>query len=171
MTGMKRICRGTAVVLLAAVLALNIWVLMPQKSGQSLENSPLALLRVCGGSMERMLHDGDVIVTTAADYSTLKTGDVVVFSRDGGLIIHEIIEIQGDTLITQGRANAVPDAPVARQEYRAKMLLRLPALGKIVTLYEHPARFAGFAVLVTVLIFGGDIFSALYDRIIRRKTG
>ena len=119
--------------------------------------------------MERMLHDGDVILTAAADFSSLRTGDVVVFSRGGELIIHEVIQVQDGALITQGRANAVPDEPVTRQEYRAKMVLRLPVLGKVLTVFESPVRYMGFAVLVTVLIFGGDIFSALYDRIARRK--
>ncbi len=168
---MKKIVIIALRVILAAILLMNCAVLllhMPSDYGM-FANIPLSTMYVSGGSMEPVLHDGDAIVIHQTPFEQLKEGDIVVFQRGESLIVHEIIERKGDTLITQGSANAVPDEPVSQEEYRAKMLWRVPGLGAIWRISAKPAAFLLFAALLTVLIFGDDIFALIYKKLFERK--
>lgn len=161
------ILRAVLVLLLVANLGL---ILLQFRSGPgAMDRIPFALIEVTGGSMEPKLHEGDAILAYQSPYSELEVGDVIVFSRDNGLIVHEIIEVREDCLITQGCANELPDSPVTETDYRAEMLFCIPKLGGIRKIYTSPLRFLTFAVLLGLLIFGTDIFSAVYEALFERK--
>lgn len=84
---------------------------------------------VLSGSMEPALQVNDVvIVREAPEY---RVGDVVVYQAHS-LIIHRIIQIDGDTVITQGDANNIQDDPIRVDQIKGRMASRIPFLGLVI---------------------------------------
>ena len=154
-------------ILLVIVLVFNISVILMQNTADYafIEKLPLAMLPIYGGSMEPVLKSGDVILTSSTDYEKLEIGDIVVFVSSGDLVAHEIKDIRGDTLITRGTANDISDEPVSREDYKAKMICSVPFVGAMWRISSKPLNFVIFAVLLTLLIFGKEIFGFTYQKI------
>ena len=91
---------------------------------------------VQSGSMEPAIHVGSVIVATAVDPNSLKTGDIITFIRPGDQesITHRIVGINGGpngrTFVTQGDANGTPDQGEIRFDRLAgKVQFSIPYIG------------------------------------------
>lgn len=94
----------------------------------------MAVIR--SGSMEDTLSIDDlVLVHRQKEY---EVGDIVVYQSDGDLVIHRVIEMEGDKLITQGDANLVPDAPVRFSAVKGKMIGHIPGIGAVVRRLKTP---------------------------------
>ncbi len=91
---------------------------------------------VLSGSMEPTLQVNDLVVVCRTD--DLAVGDVVVFQRDQELIIHRILTLDGETLITQGDANDTPDEPIGRAAVKGVLVCAIPGLGAAVELLRDP---------------------------------
>ena len=80
---------------------------------------------IMSGSMEPELSVDDVIfVVRDKGYSV---GDTVVFQSHGMLIVHKIVSIDGDTVITQGTANNVADDPINADAIKGKVIGHIDA--------------------------------------------
>jgi signal peptidase I len=79
-----------------------------------------AVLRVAGGSMGPWLRPGDFVVIRRRRWDELNAGCIVVFARQGRLVVHRILRrgTQGGerVLFTKGDAARHPDGPVHVQE-------------------------------------------------------
>lgn len=157
-------------IILLALLAMNLLILLLQANSDSglIPNAP-ALLQVTGGSMEPKLHNGDAILIVPTPYEKLDMGDVVVFYRGGELITHEIISGNVSGFVTQGAANPLPDGLMGREEYRARVICRIPLLGSIWLMYSSVPLFLCWMILLILLVFGSEIFPAVYDRLKQKK--
>ena len=159
---------GTLVLRLVLVLILlgNVAVICLEmiKGPEALEDVPYALLSVEGGSMEPGFHDGDGIFVWQVPFSKLGIGDVIVFVQDGGLVTHEVIDIQGGVITAKGTANDIEDESVTEENYRAKVICRLPGMGAMQAVWERPGAVVVLIILLALLIFGKDIFNKIYDR-------
>ena len=166
-----RILRIVVSALLAVILIFNLTVLLLQlRTGKDfLRSTPVALLQVSGGSMEPVLHGGDAVLVRQEPFSAVTEGDIIVFCRGEELIVHEVIAVSDDCVVTQGTANAVPDAPVSEAEYRARLICRIPALGVIWKFCSSAPLFLLWTLLLVLLLFGTDIFPALYEQLQKRK--
>jgi signal peptidase I len=95
-----------------------------------------ARFRVQGGSMRPLVRGGDVLEVRRAELATLRTGDIAVFARAGGLFAHRVIgraQRGGEAvLITKGDAFPEPDAPVCAEEL----------LGRVAVVLRGPRRMA-----------------------------
>jgi signal peptidase I len=84
-----------------------------------------ACLRVSGGSMTPWIRSGDFIFIRRFDFAKIAAGDVVVFQRNGLLVIHRAIrrvqksasEKVAHLLITKGDGTDDADVPVSAAEY------------------------------------------------------
>lgn len=161
----KQIWLSAVRVVLTFLIFLNIGVMYLQyvNGEDSLEQLHYAVLEVTGGSMEPTLTQGDGVLVVDVDYDKLKVGDIIVFEQDGMLVTHQITQIDGAQITTQGTANPVEDSPITEEDYRAKVLVVIPCLSAILLFYSSPLYFFGFMVLMFFLIFGSIIFSNLYD--------
>ena len=158
-------------IILIVILVLNIAVICMGKAvGSSVLNKmPIAMIPVLSDSMKPDLKSGDAILTKQTDYDDIQVGDVIVYSRDNDLIVHEVIAKQGDYLITKGKANPVADNPVTREEYRTRVQFKIPLLGGIWRISSKPLNFLLFSVLIILLLFGDKIFSGLYARMFEKE--
>ena len=151
---------------LGIILIINIAVIcLEYKNGpEALKDAPYALLTIDGGSMEPKYHAGDGIFVWQTPFSQLETGDVIVFLQNGELITHEISAIEDGVVTAKGTANDIEDEPVTEENYRAKVLFKIPGIVNLQNIYESPVAFGIFALLLLLLFFGKDIFNKVYER-------
>jgi len=69
-------------------------------------------LRVFGGSMLPSIWPGDTLTVHRARASDIHPGKLVLYARDGGLVVHRAVHCSQDALITRGDALKGNDAPV-----------------------------------------------------------
>ncbi len=104
--------------------------------------------RVGGISMFPTLRDGDVVVIQPVPISSVSVGDIIVYgppcSTSGDDIIHRVVQVTPNGLITQGdnrATNPYPDqrvmiatSPITQQCMVGKVLFVIPYLDIIATL-------------------------------------
>ena len=92
-------------------------------------------IAIGSGSMTGTINKGDVIVFKQLGDYEVKNGDVMVFRKDGKLIVHRIIDIleinEGEYVYyTKGDANQDPDGyPLKREELVGVVKFRITYLG------------------------------------------
>ena len=61
----------------------------------------------------------------------LKVGDIVIYQRDAAsfTIVHRVVQIDGDKIVTKGDNNPGPDTPIIRQNVQGKVVFAVPVLG------------------------------------------
>ncbi len=106
---------------------------------------------VMSGSMEPELSVDDVIIVKKCD--NYNVGDTVVYQDGRTLIVHKIIEANGDTVITQGTANNTPDEPITLSSVKGKVIRSFSGLGMFVTAIKSPAATLVMLVAAVYLLF------------------
>jgi len=105
---------------------------------------------VLSGSMEPTLSVGDlIIVSEARPYGE---NDIVVFQSGNSLVVHRIIEIEGESVITQGDANNTPDSPINKSVIKGKVVAVVPQVGTAVNFIKSPIGTIMVVVLAVVLM-------------------
>ena len=101
-------------------------------------------VRALGGSMAPAIRPRDILVVAGCNVSDLEPADVVMFSREGRLFAHRLVELRvgpaGRLLVTRGDALWSSDAPVAA----ADLLGRIVAVGRR-GVFRAPARCTALA--------------------------
>ena len=127
-------------------------------------------LRLCvveSGSMEPNIPTGSLcIVNTRAAYDDLELGDVVVYVRqsDGKRIIHRVVEITEEGIVTKGDANRSTDGlSVTAENLYAKNLFHIPYLGRISMAVRKPGGIA-IIVLLALALIGVEVFGGRKER-------
>lgn len=116
---------------------------------------------VLSGSMEPELSVNDLVFVKAQD--SYQTGDVVVYQDGSILVIHRIISIDGDEIITQGDANNAADQPIDISAVKGRAAGHLPFAGALV-------RFLQSAVGFILVLIGAVAFFELPYRNERKKS-
>ena len=104
---------------------------------------------VLSGSMEPTLAVDDlVLVKRCGEYAP---GDVVVYQSGGSLVIHRIMEIDGETVITQGDANNAPDEPFPKTDIRGRLVGKIGGVGRVISSLGSPIGIICTLLLALVL--------------------
>lgn len=93
--------------------------------------------KIKGTSMYPLLKEGDRIFLQEID--EVQVGDIVVYKINDDYIIHRIIVLEGDSVITQGDNSYQPDPPVKRAQLLAKVCYMLKGKEKV-RLTDLPKR-------------------------------
>ena len=98
------------------------------------------------GSMENNIHAGDyILIFKKGDYNI---GDIVTYRKDNYYITHRIIEKDGNTFITKGDANNVPDEMIDFNDIMGKVLISGGILNIVITYkYVFVSLFLGLYLL------------------------
>lgn len=91
---------------------------------------------VLSGSMESRLSVDDLVIIKATD--NYKVNDIVLFQDGNSLVIHRIIEIDGDTVTTKGDANNVADEPINKSQIKGVLVYDIARLGAVVNILKQP---------------------------------
>jgi len=145
----KAVLRTGLMVIAGAVIGLNLY----GWNAKSLMGNSLPMpfgygaAVVLSGSMEPSIRVDDmIIVAETEDYAV---DDIVVYQSGGMLVVHRVIALQPDTVLTQGDANNAPDVPVRREMIRGKVIACMPGVGGTVRLLKSPA--ASVAIVAAAL--------------------
>jgi signal peptidase len=102
---------------------------------------------VLSGSMQpTLLVDDIVIIREEESYSV---GDVVVYQDSSSLVIHRIVDISGEVVVTQGDANDIPDSPITFEDIKGKEVAKVSHLGVVVRFLKSTS---GFLVVLVIAI-------------------
>ena len=110
------------------------------------------LANVLSGSMEPTFSKGTLLLVKKE--SSYKTGDIVVYQTDRELIVHRIIEIDGDVVVTQGDANNAADQPFEKEQIKGVVIGWIPFLGNVAGILKTPAGILLVLVCAFLLIEG-----------------
>ena len=103
---------------------------------------------VLSGSMEPTLSKGDLIIVK--EQPEYVVDDVVVYQDGSGLVVHRIIAMDGENVVTQGDANNAADAPVSAGALKGIMIAAIPGVGTFANMLKTPI---GTVALVALAIF------------------
>ena len=100
-------------------------------------------------SMSPVLNADDFVVIRKT--SQLAVGDIVVFTEEStnNEVIHRIIEVNGDYIVTKGDANINEDNPVHKKLIKGRLLWKSTTLGRIISYMMNPYV---FSVLITIFL-------------------
>jgi len=161
----KNVSRGvTYVVVVVAIVVAAQFV-----AGDALGSSPVYV--VVSKSMVPTLQIGDIVITQRVQFSSIHVGQVIVFvapdsagACDGLTVVHRVVAITSQGLITQGDdrvTNPHPDEPgewppVPAQCVRGVVFLAVPYLGLISMLIPYPWNYA-LVGLILVFVFLSEL--------------
>ena len=134
----RSIIRISLLVLLAALIGLSVYSMNARMLGGNAVPMPFGfgLTVVLSGSMEPELSVDDLLVVVAQD--SYEVGDVVVFQNQRTAVVHRIIAINGEEIITRGDANSSDDDPITLANIKGRVALAIPFVGYIVHLIKTP---------------------------------
>ena len=116
--------------------------------------SGLRLCIVQSGSMEPEIPTYSLcLVSTHYDYDSLQVGDIIVYDRpyDHLQVIHRIIAILDEGIITRGDANLVDDGILlTREDIYGVYQNHIPGIGRITNMIRTPVGIT--VVLATVVL-------------------
>ena len=95
-------------------------------STQLLQHGYRVSFRAPGHSMHPTINDRETVTVEPVPSSHVKTGDIVLYRSEGGVVAHRVIRIErnNDTtfFILRGDALGCPDEPVAAQQVLGKVV-------------------------------------------------
>jgi signal peptidase len=154
----KKIARSLATVLMALIVSLTLGLSFYSYNAKMLHHDAfpmpfgVGVSMVLTGSMEPEFYAGDLIVVTKADEYALR--DIVVFQSGQSAVVHRIVEIDGDTCVTQGDANNTADEPIELSAIKGRVAFSIPKVGYVVSFIKRP--------IGTILLLGCAIL--LFER-------
>lgn len=134
----KKALRRTVLILLGILLGVNLYLAnarhilgnqLPMPFGYGLAN-------VLSGSMEPTFSKGALLLVK--DTRNVKVRDIVVYQSQGELIVHRIIRVKENIIVTQGDANNVADLPFRKNQIKGKVMGWVPYLGGISQIFRKP---------------------------------
>ncbi len=102
---------------------------------------------VLSGSMEPEFSKGDLIVVKETEDFSLN--DIVVFESGNSLVVHRVVGIGGEEIVTKGDANNVADDPIKSSDVLGRVLFHIPFVGNVVNFIKTPV---GTILLVAAAI-------------------
>ena len=103
---------------------------------------------VLSGSMENRLSVDDLVIIKATD--RFEVNDIVLYQDGDSLVIHRIIEIDGDTVTTKGDANNVADDPINKSQIKGVLVYDIAGIGAVVNFLKQPVSV--FIILAAALL-------------------
>lgn len=104
---------------------------------------------VLSGSMEPAIRTDELIIVQAReDY---EVGDVVVYQTGYTMVVHRIVAMDGQTVVTRGDANNTDDAPMELSCIKGKVIAHIPHVGAAVRVIKTP--------VFTILLIAGVILA------------
>ena len=147
----KSILRLVVIALCGGILGLNLYSANANKLVGNQLPMPFGYgwAVVLSGSMEPNMQIGDLIIVSEA--KPYAEGDTVVYQQGGMLVVHRVIEIDGDSITTQGDANNAADAPIDKSAVKGTVIAVVPKVGKLVQFIKTPIGTLMIVAAVVVL--------------------
>ena len=106
---------------------------------------------VLTGSMEPTININDFVILNRP--KDIKVNDIVSYKDKDNKneVLHRVVSINNDEIITKGDANNVTDEPINRNQVTGVYIGKIKYLGKIISLVNKPIVFA--TIITSLVIF------------------
>ena len=102
--------------------------------------SPIGITAIASDSMHPTFSKGAGVITLKIEEEDLKEGDIISFAYDNKIVVHRIIKIEDNGLITtKGDANDDPDSPITVDKIKGEVIKDYPKIGLMVRTIKSPA--------------------------------
>ena len=122
-------------------------------------NNKYKVSLVLSGSMEPDISINDLVILKSTD--KFNVNDIVSYKDTSGkVVMHRIIKIDGNKVITKGDANNVSDKEIDKSQITGIYVYNIKYLGKIIKLIKTPIGLFLVLLLIVLIIFiptGKDI--------------
>jgi signal peptidase I len=138
----------------ALILIVNLYRWNAKRTAEDSLPMPFGLGAsvIVSDGMEPALSVNDLVIIKKED--SYGVNDVVAYQSEEKLIIHRIVFMDGDKVMTRGDAIPVPDIPIQTAEIKGELVCRIPFVGLLVRILETPAGTIGiFAISFCLLGF------------------
>ena len=138
-----RLSRWAHFGLLAVLILLaSGFALMGSSPRFTLHNLGMTVGHIEGTSMEPVLRHADTVVIESKARGAVKAGDVVLYRRDGKLILHRIVAEHVDEngslwFVTRGDNVSSSDALISESQIEGRLVAIVPVLGSISRGLDH----------------------------------
>ncbi len=135
---LKALLRTVFLIVVSIVLGINIY----NWNAKSLTGNVLPMpfgyggAVVLSGSMEPTIMTDELIVVKAEE--GYEKDDIVVYQSGRVLVVHRIMQIDGETVTTRGDANNTDDAPIAMDQIKGRVIAHVPHVGALVRVMKSP---------------------------------
>lgn len=152
MQKLKTILRTAVLLIVGVVLGVNIYLW----NAQSLVGNALPMpfgygaAVVLTGSMEPTIMADELIFVKAEE--SYEIGDIVVFQSGSMLVVHRIVDMDGETVTTRGDANNAEDTPISKMYIKGKVIGHVQGVGSAVRLIKSPAVTFGLIAGAVLLV-------------------
>ena len=165
----KKVFKIIGYVLLALFLGFSIGLSFYTYNERVVNNNALPMpfglgvSVVYSGSMEPTYSPGDLIFVTKPE--AYAVDDIIVFQRNEKAVMHRLLSIDGNTIVTKGDANNVADDPMDISVLKGKVVFTIPWVGHIVRLIKTPWGI-GIILGIAFLLFE---FSFICEKLEQRR--
>ena len=137
-TKFKSILRLLVIALCGGILGLNLYSANANKLVGNKLPMPFGYgwAVVLTGSMEPAINAGDLIIVS--ENKPYSINDTVVYQDGSMLVVHRVIDINGDMVTTRGDANNATDAPISADAVKGTVIAVVPKVGVLVSLIKTP---------------------------------
>lgn len=149
---LKTILRIVALSCVGIFLGFNIYLW----NAQSLTGNALPMpfgygtAIVLSGSMEPTLSVDDLIFVKEQD--SYAVGDIVVYQSGSMLVVHRIMQIDGENVITKGDANNAEDGEMALSAIKGRVTGHVDGIGSVVRVMKSPIVSVGLLAAAVFLM-------------------
>lgn len=138
-TKLKNLLRLFLFIICGLFLGINVYLVNANNLAGNQPHMPFGygMAVVLSGSMEERLYVDDLVIIKSED--NYEINDIVLYQDANSLVIHRIIEIDGDTVTTKGDANNVADKPINKSQIKGVLIYDIAKLGAVVNILKQPA--------------------------------
>ena len=146
------VLRTTLLVVAGLILGLNLY----NWNAKSLAGNVLPMpfgygtAVVLSGSMEPTIMTDEMIIVKAQE--NYEVGDVVVYQSGYSLVVHRIVAMDDQTVMTRGDANNVDDEPMELSRIKGEVIAHIPHVGTVVQALKSPVATVILIVGVVLLV-------------------
>jgi signal peptidase len=128
-------------------------------------------LVIVSGSMEPTLDVGDLVLVRISGPVNLSVGSLIAFRLNSTIVVHRLVGVEGDRLITKGDANPEPDPFQVRRESLVGVVVgKIPKVGLLALAIQGSLRLSEYlTVPVLVVAVTASLAAALAKRRSRNK--
>lgn len=105
---------------------------------------------VLSGSMEPQISKNDLIIIKKINNYNIN--DIIVYKRANTLIVHRIVDINDDKIITKGDANDEYDKPIKVDQIYGKVSYKIPFIGNLTSFFKTRQGFV-FVIILIICLF------------------
>ena len=147
---LKSVGRTLLLVLVSLILGVNIYTWNARSLTGNVLPMPFGYggAVVLSGSMEPTIMTGELIIVKAED--SYAEGDVVVYQSGNMMVVHRIVSISDEAVVTRGDANNVDDGAILPTQIKGRVIAHIPKVGSAVRILKSPP--ATIALIVAAVL-------------------